>query len=213
MSIVLIALAMLAFFALASAIAVYSCDRFADRAQGESSFPLPVLESGTPLDDLVAPLMQARPEQSGLLLLSGNLDAFATRALAARHAGRSLDLQYYLWKDDLTGRLLLNEIVQAHRSHDDASSAACSVVLARSREGPSAKKLMHCQGGRAVQSRTVQAQQIKVGEATAALNAAQALIRADAREIQGLAVADERPDDATRSKYRSNAAYASGLAY
>jgi 3-hydroxy-9,10-secoandrosta-1,3,5(10)-triene-9,17-dione monooxygenase len=60
---------------------------------------------------------------------------------------------------------------------------------------------------------TFQAQQTKVGEATAALNAAQALIRADASEIQALAVADERPDDATRSKYRSNAAYASGLAY
>ena len=60
---------------------------------------------------------------------------------------------------------------------------------------------------------TFQAQQIRVGEATAALNAAQALIRADASEIQALAVADERPDDATRSKYRSNAAYASGLAY
>jgi hypothetical protein len=28
-----------------------------------------------------------------------------------------------------------------------------SVVLARSRKGPSAKKLMHCQGGRAVQNR------------------------------------------------------------
>jgi alkylation response protein AidB-like acyl-CoA dehydrogenase len=60
---------------------------------------------------------------------------------------------------------------------------------------------------------TFQAQQIKVGEATAALNAAQALIRADAREIQGLADADQQPDNATRSKYRSNAAYASGLAY
>jgi alkylation response protein AidB-like acyl-CoA dehydrogenase len=60
---------------------------------------------------------------------------------------------------------------------------------------------------------TFQAQQIKVGEAAAALNAAQALIRADAREIQGLAAADQQPDDATRSKYRSNAAYARGLAY
>lgn len=60
---------------------------------------------------------------------------------------------------------------------------------------------------------TFQAQQTKLGEATAALNAAQALVRADAREIQALAVADQRPDDATRSKYRSNAAYAGGLAY
>ena len=60
---------------------------------------------------------------------------------------------------------------------------------------------------------TFQAQQIKLGEAAAALNAAQALIRADAREIQGLAAANQQPDNAARSKYRSNAAYASGLAY
>jgi len=113
MSLILIALVMLVLFALASTIAVYAYGRFADRAQGEPSFALPVLEAGTPLDDLVAPLLQARPGQSGLLLLASNLDAFATRALAARHAGRSLDLQYYIWKDDLTGRLLINEIVQA----------------------------------------------------------------------------------------------------
>jgi 3-hydroxy-9,10-secoandrosta-1,3,5(10)-triene-9,17-dione monooxygenase len=60
---------------------------------------------------------------------------------------------------------------------------------------------------------TFQAQQIKIGEATSALNAAQALVRADAREIQALAAADQQPDSATRSKYRSNAAYASQLVY
>jgi len=63
------------------------------------------------------------------------------------------------------------------------------------------------------ESGTFQAQQIKVGEATAALNAAQALLRSDAREIQARAASNEQPDDATRSKYRSNAAYASQLAY
>ena len=60
---------------------------------------------------------------------------------------------------------------------------------------------------------TFQAQQIKIGEATSAINAAQALVRADAREIQALAAADQQPDSATRSKYRSNAAYASQLVY
>jgi hypothetical protein len=33
------------------------------------------------------------------------------------------------------------------------------------------------------------------------------------RRIQALAVADQQPNNAPRSKYRSNAAYASGLAY
>ena len=63
------------------------------------------------------------------------------------------------------------------------------------------------------ESGTFQAQQIKIGEATAALSAAQALLRADCRAIEAAAAADIRPDDATRSRYRSNAAYAGQLAY
>jgi putative cardiolipin synthase len=46
-------------------------------------------------------------------LCSDNLQAFAVRALAARAAGRGLDLQYYYWKTDLTGILLAREIVRA----------------------------------------------------------------------------------------------------
>lgn len=51
--------------------------------------------------------------KSGLLLISDNYDAFAARVLAARSAIRSLDLMYYLWHDDHTGRLLLQEVFRA----------------------------------------------------------------------------------------------------
>ncbi|ESX93567.1 MULTISPECIES: phospholipase D family protein [unclassified Mesorhizobium] len=51
--------------------------------------------------------------KSGLLLVSDNYDAFAVRVLAARSAERSLDLMYYLWHDDHTGRLLLREVFRA----------------------------------------------------------------------------------------------------
>jgi len=50
---------------------------------------------------------------SGLLLIADNYDAFAARALAARGATRSLDLMYYQWRDDHTGRLLMQEVVRA----------------------------------------------------------------------------------------------------
>ncbi|MCB9667432.1 MAG: phospholipase D family protein [Myxococcales bacterium] len=46
-------------------------------------------------------------------LHTSNVDAFAVRLLAARAAGRSLDLQYYLWHVDVTGRLLMNEVLGA----------------------------------------------------------------------------------------------------
>lgn len=51
--------------------------------------------------------------RSGLLLVPDNYDAFAVRVLAARSAIRTLDLMYYLWHDDHTGRLLLQEVFRA----------------------------------------------------------------------------------------------------
>ena len=43
--------------------------------------------------------------RSGLLLVADNYDAFAVRVLAARSSVRTLDLMYFLWHDDHTGRL------------------------------------------------------------------------------------------------------------
>jgi putative cardiolipin synthase len=110
---VLIVLVALAGIVLASSLALLSYRRFFERARGEPSFALPCSEDATPLDGLVAPLIAEHPNQSGLILLPGNLDAFAARVLTARQAGRSLDLQYYLWQRDLTGRLLTWEVLRA----------------------------------------------------------------------------------------------------
>lgn len=113
MRLLFIILALAVGLVLASLAALYSYGRFARQAQGEPSSVLSLAEDATPLDRFVAPLLREHPGESGLALIASNLDAFAMRALAARHAGRSLDLQYYIWKDDLTGRLLAGEIVKA----------------------------------------------------------------------------------------------------
>ena len=100
-------------FAVASFLSLYAYGRFAQRAQGAPSSALPPNALTTTLDQVIEPLLKAHPGMSGLFLVSENIDAFALRALSARHAGRSLDLQYYLWHDDLTGNLLFNEVLQA----------------------------------------------------------------------------------------------------
>jgi putative cardiolipin synthase len=46
-------------------------------------------------------------------LVSDGVDAFALRALTARASGRTLDLQYYAWRGDATGRLLAREVLDA----------------------------------------------------------------------------------------------------
>ena len=59
------------------------------------------------------PLVAAHPGTSGLLPLADPQAAFAARALLARHAERSIDAQYYIWQDDVTGTLLLSELERA----------------------------------------------------------------------------------------------------
>jgi putative cardiolipin synthase len=50
---------------------------------------------------------------SGLLLIADNKDAFAVRALMAREARHKLDLMYYIWRADRTGKLLAHEVFKA----------------------------------------------------------------------------------------------------
>ncbi|MBN6113321.1 phospholipase D family protein [Xanthomonas bonasiae] len=103
----------LAAFVLASLAALYGYGRFADRAQGPASHALPATALQTPIDRVVAPLTAAHPGHSGMVILPDNVEAFAVRAAAARAAGRSLDLQYYIWHADFTGNLLYNELLRA----------------------------------------------------------------------------------------------------
>lgn len=97
----------------ASMLATWAYGVFAARAKGEASYALPVAGGGTWLDRSIGAATDERPGESGLLLLAENLDAFAARGLSARRAERSLDLMYYIWHEDLTGRLLLAEALAA----------------------------------------------------------------------------------------------------
>jgi len=103
----------LAVFAMASLLSLYAYGRFAERARGEVVMALPLADAQTAIDRAVVPLTDARPGQTGMVILGDNLDAFAVRAMTARSAGRSLDLQYYIWHDDFTGNMLHNEVLRA----------------------------------------------------------------------------------------------------
>ncbi len=98
---------------IASAVSVYSYGRFAARVQGPPSHAYPLQSAQTTLDRSLLPLLQGRGGRTGMSLVADNLDAFAVRAMTARAAGRSLDLQYYIWHDDFTGQLLDRELLRA----------------------------------------------------------------------------------------------------
>jgi len=91
----------------------------------------------TRLGQAIAPLAAAHPGVSGVLALPDGRDAFAARALFARSAERSLDVQYYIWRDDLTGVLLFDELrsaaargVRVRLLLDDNNTAGLDPLLA-----------------------------------------------------------------------------------
>jgi putative cardiolipin synthase len=79
--------------------------------RGATSTFLPPGDS-TELDHAVAGLALAPDETAYGLFRSGE-DEFAARLTSIALAGRSLDAQYYLWHDDLTGRAIGRELLRA----------------------------------------------------------------------------------------------------
>lgn len=65
------------------------------------------------LAQALAPRLAEHPGLTGLHPLPDALDAFAARMLLARVAEHSLDVQYYIWRDDITGLLLLDALHEA----------------------------------------------------------------------------------------------------
>lgn len=69
----------------------------------------------TRLGQSVLPLARAHPVESGVVALPDGRDAFAARAALAGAAERTLDVQYYIWHDDMSGTLLFEAL---HRAAD-----------------------------------------------------------------------------------------------
>jgi len=76
----------------------------------ESAIP----PGNTTVIDLATAAEEARhPNQSAFRLVIEGTEAFVTRAHSARMAGRSLDVQTYIWHADLTGLYLAHMLLEA----------------------------------------------------------------------------------------------------
>jgi putative cardiolipin synthase len=67
----------------------------------------------TLLGDAFVPQESKHPDKSAFHLLPDGVDALLARIVLVDAAQRSLDLQYYIWHDDLTGRHLANAVLNA----------------------------------------------------------------------------------------------------
>jgi putative cardiolipin synthase len=94
--------------------------------------------AGTRLGAATAALNAAHPGLSGIYPLVGGRDAFAARALLARAAERSLDVQYYIWRNDTTGALMFDALrnaadrgVRVRLLLDDNNTSGLDATLAQ----------------------------------------------------------------------------------
>jgi putative cardiolipin synthase len=92
----------------------------------------------TRLGRAVAPLVAAHRGESGVYALDDGRDAFAVRVLLAGAAERSLDVQYYIWRNDITGALLFDALraaadrgVRVRLLLDDNNTSGLDATLAQ----------------------------------------------------------------------------------
>ena len=69
--------------------------------------------TGTQLGQNLQPLLAAHPDRSGFHTLLEGEAAFVARLRGIEAAQRSIDAQYYIWHDDMTGRVLYNRLLVA----------------------------------------------------------------------------------------------------
>ena len=95
-----------------AALALAACSSLEPRPDLPVEAAVPAA-TGTTLDDLIAGAEATRPGQSGFRLVRDGPEAFAIRSRTALVAGRSLDVQTYIWHDDGTGIYLAARLFEA----------------------------------------------------------------------------------------------------
>ena len=98
--------------AIAFAAAMAACSSLRPDFAKHPSSALPPATGTTSARYIAAELSQ-RGEQSGFRLLTRSTNALMSRIALADHAKQSIDLQYYIFQNDATGRLLAQRLLAA----------------------------------------------------------------------------------------------------
>lgn len=89
-----------------------ACSSLPKHIERSPTYALAASES-TLLGQFIQPQLTTHPGLSGFHPLPNGVDALLARILLAEAAQRSLDVQYYIWHDDLTGRHFANSLLRA----------------------------------------------------------------------------------------------------
>ena len=105
--------------------------------EGRTVSPAVSDSDDTRLGRRLAPQVAAHPGVAGIHSLADPLDAFAARVQLAAAAERTIDVQYYIWKGDISGTMLLDALraaaergVRVRMLLDDNGTTGLDPVLA-----------------------------------------------------------------------------------
>ncbi|MFH1981013.1 MAG: phospholipase D family protein [Pseudomonadota bacterium] len=101
--------ALMALFTLAM---VTACATLPDNSHRRTSHAVTGTQN-TRIGTAIAAQAAANVGKSGFLVLSSGVDAFVARAVLAQTADQSIDAQYYLLHDDMTGALFIDQLIKA----------------------------------------------------------------------------------------------------
>jgi len=91
----------------AGLLAVKACTRLPSLANRTVSHAIAVTETTT-MGKFIAPMLAAHAPYTGVYPMRDARDAFAARIRMAEAAERTLDVQYYIWHQDMSGIMLLH---------------------------------------------------------------------------------------------------------
>ena len=97
---------------MAALLAVAGCASLPENVERRTSHAYTDTDD-TPLGQARRDEIRRHPGESGFLLLGNGLDAFVARSVLANAAERSIDAQYYLLHNDLTGKLFVDGLIKA----------------------------------------------------------------------------------------------------
>jgi cardiolipin synthase C len=97
---------------IAAAPFIVSCATLPKLQPRTATYAIPAAPESA-LDSAVASITFAHSDLTGIHPLRTGLDAFAMRMALVEAANSSLDVQYYIWHDDTTGRLLVDALRRA----------------------------------------------------------------------------------------------------
>jgi len=95
-----------------AALSITACSSLEPRPDLPVATAVPV-STGSALDRVIGDAEDRHPGQSGFRLVREGPEAFAIRSRTALAAGRSLDVQTYIWHNDATGSFLAGRLLEA----------------------------------------------------------------------------------------------------